>query len=73
MRHGYPGAGQGVIPADRHILSKNMIGHGSATSAVLRVDLDNDVVIAQTRRRAGTAFDRYLIKVLLAVEESLLK
>ena len=30
---------------DRYMLSKNVIGHGSATSSQFRVDLDNNIII----------------------------
>jgi len=48
-----------------------MIGHGSATSAILRVDLDHDLVICQTRRRGGKLYDKYLEKFLLTIESGL--
>jgi hypothetical protein len=71
MRRKHPDAGKNGIPKDAAILSKNIIGHGSATSAILRVDLDNDLVIAQSRRRGGKAYDKYLVKFLMAIEEGL--
>lgn len=42
-------------PADGavSILSKNVIGHGAASAAILRVDLDNELAVAQTRNEAG--------------------
>jgi CubicO group peptidase (beta-lactamase class C family) len=54
------------------ILSKNIIGHGSATSAVLMVDLDNGIVITQSRRNGGKYFDEYLTKLLLLIEENII-
>ena len=71
MRQTHPDAGKNGIPKDATILSKNVIGHGSATSAILRVDLDNDLVIAQSRRRAGKAYGKNLVKFLMAIEEGL--
>jgi hypothetical protein len=71
MRQGHPDAGKNGLPKDKTILSKNIIGHGSATSAILRVDLDNDLVIAQTRRRGSKAYDKYLAKFLMAIENGL--
>jgi len=71
MRQAHPDAGKNGMPEDATVLSKNIIGHGSATSAILRVDLDNDLVIAQSRRRAGKAYDKYLVKFLMAIEEGL--
>jgi CubicO group peptidase (beta-lactamase class C family) len=71
MRQGHPDAGKNGLPKDKTILSKNIIGHGSATSAILRVDLDNNLVIAQTRRRGSKAYDKYLAKFLMAIENGL--
>jgi hypothetical protein len=71
MRQAHPNAGKNGIPKDATVLSKNVIGHGSATSAILRVDLDNDLVIAQSRRRGGKAYGEYLVKFLMAIEEGL--
>ena len=68
MRQSHPDAGKNGIPTDQTILSKNVIGHGSATSAILRVDLDNDLVICQTRRRGGKAYEKYLAEFLMAIE-----
>ena len=71
MRQAHPEAGKNEIPKDATVLSRNVIGHGSATSAILRVDLDNDLVIAQSRRRGGKAYDEYLAKFLMAIEDGL--
>jgi hypothetical protein len=71
MRQKHPDAGKKGVPEDATVLSKNVIGHGSATSAILRVDLDNDLVITQSRRRGGKAYGKNLAKFLLAIEEGL--
>jgi len=71
MRQKHPDAGKNGMPEDATVLSRNVIGHGSATSAILRVDLDNDLVIAQSRRRAGKAYGKNLVKFLMAIEEGL--
>ena len=71
MRQAHPDAGKNDIPKNATVLSRNVIGHGSATSAILRVDLDNDLVIAQSRRRGGKAYRKYLVKFLMAIEEGL--
>ena len=65
-----PNADNGV-PEDATILGKNVIGHGSATSAILRVDLDNELVICQSRCRGGKAYGKYLAKFLAAIEAGL--
>jgi len=71
MTNPHPDAGKNGNPADMTILSKNTIGHGSATSAILRVDLDNGLVITQTRRQAGSEYDKYLTELLLAIKTNL--
>ena len=71
MRQKRPDAGQGDVAKDATILSRNVIGHGSATSAILRVDPDNDLVIAQSRRRGGKDYQKHLTKFLTAIEEGL--
>lgn len=71
MRQWHPDAGKNGIPEDQTVLSKNVIGHGSATSAILRVDLDNDLVICQTRRRGGKYYEKYLAKLLMAIDKGL--
>jgi len=72
MRQAHPDAGKDGKPNDLTILSKNVIGHGSATSAILRIDLDNDLVISQTRRRGGPFYEQYLERLLMAVDEGLI-
>jgi hypothetical protein len=71
MQQKHPDAGKNGVPEEKTVLSRNVIGHGSATSAILRVDLDNDLVIAQSRRRGGKAYGKYLVKFLMAIEEGL--
>jgi len=50
---------------------RDRISSGSATSTILRVDLDNGLVITQTRRQGGKAYDKYWEKLLIAIEEGL--
>jgi hypothetical protein len=71
MRQGHPQAGTNNVPKDATVLSRNVIGHGSATAAILRVDLKNELVITQTRRRAGADYEKHLAKLLLAIEAGL--
>jgi CubicO group peptidase (beta-lactamase class C family) len=73
MRQAHPDAGKNDIPKDKTVLSKNIIGHGSATSAVLRVDLDNELVITQTRRIAGKEYGKYILKLLQTIEQGLIE
>jgi len=71
MRQSHPEAGINGHPKDKTVLSKNVIGHGSATSTILRIDLDNGLVISQTRRQGGKAYEKYLEKLLLTIEQGL--
>ena len=73
MRQRHPSAGTNGVPKDATVLSRNVIGHGSATAAILRVDLDNELVITQSRRRAGQNYDQHLTKLLQAIEAGLTK
>jgi CubicO group peptidase (beta-lactamase class C family) len=58
-------------PADL-LLGEHVIGHGSATSCVLRVALDKDLVVVMVRRTAGERYDEHLREVLIAITDSLL-
>jgi len=71
MMQRHPQAGINDVPDDKMILSNRIIGHGSATSTVLQVDLENNIVITQSRRQAGAQFDQYLTKLLLTIEKNL--
>ncbi|MCL5270888.1 MAG: beta-lactamase family protein [bacterium] len=71
MRQADPRAGKDGVPKDRFILSRNLFGHGAASSAVLRVDPDHDLVIAVSRFTQGKNYGRHLDDFLMAVEESL--
>ena len=71
MRQRHPSAGTNGVPKEATILSRNVVGHGSATSAILRVDLDHDLVITQSRRRAGNDYEKHLAKLLQAIEAGL--
>ena len=53
-------------------LSSKTIGHGSASSCTLRVDLKNDLVISMTRSRAGENFDQNHEKFISAITNSLI-
>lgn len=56
---------------DDLILGEHVIGHGSSSNCILRVDLDHDLVITQIRRQGGAKYDEYVEKLLLAVRECL--
>ena len=56
---------------DDLLLGMNTIGHGSATSSILRVDLDNNLVIAQVRWTAGPKFGDYERKLYTVISEAM--
>jgi CubicO group peptidase (beta-lactamase class C family) len=58
-------------PADL-LFGEHVIGHGSATSCILRVALDKNLVVVQVRRAAGQRYDEHLHAFLEAVAESLM-
>lgn len=73
MRQSHPMAGEDGVPQDATILSKNIVGHGAASRAILRADMDNDLVIAQTRNAAGKDYNKYLVEFLTIIEDGLEK
>ena len=54
-----------------YILTKNIIGHGSASKCIFLVDLEHDLVIAQARPTGGKDYDPYYRKLLATVESIL--
>jgi len=61
--------GVGLTWFRRNGLSQNTIGHGSASSCTLRVDLDQDLVITMTRLTAGENFRVYHPKFIATVTD----
>jgi hypothetical protein len=55
----------------RAILSDQIVGHGSATSSILNVDLENDIVITQSRMDDGKNYPEYLNRAFLIIEKYL--
>ena len=55
--------------AKRNILSDHVVGHGSATSSILNVDLENKIVITQSRMDGGKQYHDYLNKAYLLIEK----
>ena len=58
---------------DRYMLSKNVIGHGSATSSQLRIDLDNNIIITQTRREGKSRFGPNFEKLYKHIDNYLVR
>ena len=55
----------------KFLLSDQVIGHGSATSSVFRIDLINKIVITQSRRMGKSNFGDHFLKVYEAIDEQL--
>ena len=53
----------------RNILSDHVIGHGSATSSILNVDLEHKIVISQSRMDGGKLYHEYLNRAYLLLEK----
>ena len=58
---------------DRYMLSENVIGHGSATSSQFRIDLENNIIITQTRRRGKSKFGEHFKKMYQHIDSYLLR
>jgi CubicO group peptidase (beta-lactamase class C family) len=56
----------------RNILSDHVVGHGSATSSILNVDLENGIVITQSRMDGGKLYQEYLNRAYLLIEKYLM-
>ena len=61
--------GIGLTWYGEHGLSDKTVGHGSATSCTMRVDLKNDLVIGMSRPQAGKNFRKYHPKFITAIVE----
>ena len=55
----------------KFLLSENVIGHGSATSSVFRIDLDNNIIITQSRRRGKSKFGEHFLKLYKLIDNNL--
>ena len=58
---------------DIYMLSKNVIGHGSATSSQFRIDLDNNIIITQTRRKGKSRFGNHFETMYQHIDNHLVK
>ncbi|HSV74248.1 MAG TPA: serine hydrolase [Chthonomonadales bacterium] len=66
-----PGAPAGSMAPRDLSLGPRTIGHGSATSCILRVDPDTGVVIAMIRRTAGARYGEHAADFFAAVADAL--
>jgi hypothetical protein len=67
----HPDAGKAGVPQEKTILSRNTIGHGAGSGAILRIDLDNDLVVAQVRSVPGPRHGAYVAGFLMAIAAGL--
>ena len=72
MRADHPNAGEGEIPADKTLLSKNTFGHDAASKAVFRVDPDNEIVVVQVRNTRGPKYRQFFLQFLQEIDASIL-
>lgn len=56
-----------------YLLSSRVVGHGAASSAVFRVDLENQLLIIQTRNQAGPKYDAYLLEFLKTIDRTMIR
>jgi len=54
------------------ILGPRTVGHGSASSCILRADLDHDLVIAQIRKTAGPKYEEYAQQFFTTIANEML-
>ena len=62
--------GIGCTWMNTDIFGERTFGHGSAASATLRIDLDNELVVSMTRNTAGKNFGTYHGRLLTLVAQS---
>jgi CubicO group peptidase (beta-lactamase class C family) len=63
--------GIGAVWMPEEGLSPKTFGHGAASSATLRIDPENRLVIVMTRNTAGPRFDEYHPRFIRAITEHL--
>lgn len=64
--------GMGTAWFNHDGLSPSCFGHGAASSATIRIDPANDLVIAMTRNSAGKNFDKYHGRFIRAVTDGVI-
>jgi CubicO group peptidase (beta-lactamase class C family) len=61
--------GIGTMPFRGEGLGEGTFAHGAASSATLRIDPVNKLVIAMTRNQAGKNFREYHLKFIAAIAD----
>ena len=64
--------GIGCVWMSQDVFGQRTFGHGSAASATLRIDLDNQLVVSMTRRTAGKNFNKYHPEFLKTVADCMI-
>jgi len=54
------------------LLSDKIIGHGSATSAILNIDPENGIVITQSRKIGGPKYYDYLVRLYSILDQEII-
>ncbi|TVR49430.1 MAG: class A beta-lactamase-related serine hydrolase [Puniceicoccaceae bacterium] len=67
----HPDAPEDLPEEARMLLGWNTLSHGSATRSVLRIDYDNDLVIAMCRPAIGPEYDLFWEPMLRAIADHL--
>jgi CubicO group peptidase (beta-lactamase class C family) len=63
--------GIGMVHMVHHGLSDETFGHGAASSAILRIDPINELVIVMTRNRKDASFDKHFPTFITAVVQGI--
>ncbi|NPE27315.1 serine hydrolase [Methanococcoides sp. SA1] len=71
MNQPHPESGNNGVPTDKTLLSDKVIGHGSATSSIINIDLENGIVLTQTRFYGGKNYDNHRIKMLEVIDQNI--
>lgn len=72
MRDPIPDADPKAPLEERILFSPEMIGHGSATSCILRADPVHNLVVAQVRSKDGPRFNEFLQRYLVELRASMI-
>ena len=70
-----PGArtirGLGTVWYKDDPFSEGTFAHGAASAAILRIDMENNLIVSMTRNTAGTNFNKYKPLFLQAVADAM--
>ena len=67
IRHSKPGAKAGSTRPEDLIFSPHTVGHGSLSSCIIMVDLDQGLVVTQVRKTAGPRFAEWSLMFFQAI------